>query len=246
MATRRRLIIVGVLTLVAGLIMLFPARVAFNWFAPPEIRVSGISGTIWSGTASHATGGGLYVSNLQWRIQPLRLFTAKLAYAVSGSPGAGSLEADLAFGIGGDIYLTNMSAFVPLQSLEAASGVRGIGGTASAEFERLVFSNGLPVSAQGSIEVSDLVLPLVSQTSIGGYSAKFLTQEDGVVASVDDTDGVVDIIDGRLKLASDRNYEFFGRLATKPETPPQMRQQMQFLGSPNDLGQYELRLEGQL
>jgi len=246
MATRGRLIIVGALTLVAGLIILFPARVAYNWLAPPEIRISGISGTVWSGAASHATGGGFYVSNLKWRIRPLRLFTGKLAYAVSGSPGAGSLEADLAFGVGGDVYLTDVSAFVPLQNLEASSGVRGIGGTASVKFERLVLSNGLPVSAQGTIEVSDLVLPLVSQTSIGGFSAKFRTQQDGVVASVEDTDGVVDIIDGNLKLTSDRQYEFRGRLAPKPETPPQVRQQMQFLGSPNELGQYELRLEGQL
>ena len=46
MPTRRRLIIAGILTLVAGLIILFPARVAYNWIAPPGISLSGISGSI--------------------------------------------------------------------------------------------------------------------------------------------------------------------------------------------------------
>ncbi len=90
-----------------------------------------------------------------------------------------------------------------------------------------------------------ILLPLVSQSPIGGYRAEFFTQEDGVVASVQDTDGIVDLA-GSLKLAADGAYEFRGQLAPKPETPPQLRQQLQFLGSANERGQYELRLEGRL
>ncbi len=245
MPTRRRLIVAGVITLVAGLVILFPARVAYDWFAPAAVRVGGISGSIWSGSASRASAGGIYVSNLQWRIKPLRLFTGKLAYAIRSGAGAESFEANLALSIGGDIYLTEMSADIPLQNLEVSSGVRGMRGTASARFERLVLSNGIPVAAKGTLEVSGLVLPLVSQSSIGDYRAEFFTQQDGVVASVQDTDGIVDLA-GSLKLAADGAYEFLGQLAPKPETPPQLRQQLLFLGSANERGQYELRLEGRL
>jgi len=241
MPTRRRLIITGVLTMLAGLVILFPARVAYDWFAPPELRIRGISGSIWSGTADHAAGGGVYVAQLKWRFRPFRLFTGKLAYAVSASLGADSVESGLALSIGGTLFLTD----IPLQLLEASSGVRGLRGTASGRIEQLVLSDGVPVSVQGAIEVSDLLLPLVSQSSIGGYRAEFFTQQDGVVVSVEDTDGVVEIA-GSLKLSNDRSYSFLGQLAPKSETPPQVRQQMQFLGSANERGQYELRLEGRL
>ncbi|MCH7980395.1 MAG: hypothetical protein IID59_02735 [Proteobacteria bacterium] len=42
MPTRRALIIAGVLSLFLALVILFPARVAFNWFAPPGISLGGI------------------------------------------------------------------------------------------------------------------------------------------------------------------------------------------------------------
>ena len=227
MPTRRRLIIAGVVTLLAGLIILFPARVAYDWFAPPGVRVSGISGSVWSGSASSASVSGVYVANFQWRIKPLRLFTGKLTYIIEGVDGS------------------EISAYMPLQSLQESSGIQGIGGTASARFEQIVLSNGVPVAANGKIEVSGLLLPLVSRTTIGGYRADVFTQEDGIVASVEDTDGIVDLA-GSLTLAADGAYAFDAQIAPKPETPQQIRDQLRFLGSANERGQYELRLEGGL
>jgi len=118
-------------------------------------------------------------------------------------------------------------------------------GSLKVDFERLQLSDGMPVAAQGVVEVSGLLLPLVAPAPIGGFRAEFFTQQDGIVASVQDTDGILDLA-GSLKLTSDRNYTFLGQLAAKPETPAQLREQMRFLGSPNERGQYELRLEGQL
>ena len=118
-------------------------------------------------------------------------------------------------------------------------------GILNIQFDRLQISDGLPVAALGAVEVSGLLLPLVSQTAIGGFRAEFFTRQDGVVASIEDTDAIFDLA-GSLRITSDRNYQFLGQLAAKPETPPQVREQMRFLGSPNERGQYELRLEGQL
>ena len=245
MPTRRRLIIVGCLTLVAGLIILFPARVAYNWFAPPGIALSGISGSIWSGAAQSMMIGDVYVGNLTWQARPHRLLLGQAAYALEGRPAGGFVECDFALGFGGSIYLNDLVGSVPMQVLERASGIRGLRGNASVDFEQLIFSDGAPVAAIGILEVTGLTLPLVATTSIGGYRAEFFTQQDGIVASVEDTDGVVDLA-GSFELSRDRNYRFLGQLAAKPETPAQVRQQMIYLGTPNERGQYELRLEGRL
>ena len=157
----------------------------------------------------------------------------------------GSIECDLALGFGGTVYLSDLVGSVPLQLLEPISGIRGLRGSASVNFEQLTFSDGAPVAANGIVEVVGLTLPLVASTPIGGYRAEFFTRQDGIVASVEDTDGVVDLA-GSFELSHDRNYKFLGQLAAKPETPAQVRQQMTFLGTPNERGQYELRLEGQL
>jgi len=99
--------------------------------------------------------------------------------------------------------------------------------------------------ANGTAVVSGLLIPLVSRTPMGGFRAEFFTQVAGIGASVEDTDGVIELA-GTLDIANDGNYHFLGLLAAKPATPPQVKEQMRFLGSPNERGQYELRLEGQL
>lgn len=246
MTSRRRLIAIGLVTFIAGLIVVFPARVAYHWFAPEQIAVGGISGSVWSGTAQNASSSGVYVTNLSWRFKPLRLFTGKLAYAVAARPATGFVEADVGFGFGGAIHVTDLQGAISLQLLEQLAVVRGIRGDASLRFERLTFKDGIPVAAEGAVEVSNLVIPMVATESIGGYRAEFHPQQDGGInASVEDTDGALDLA-GRIALAPDRSYQFRGLIAAKPETPASLRQQLRFLGTPNDRGQHELNLDGQL
>ena len=245
MPAMRRLIVAFVLTLVAGLVITFPARVAYDWFAPPGIDLSGIAGSAWRGTASQANIGGLYLGELRWRLRPLDLVRARASFAIEASPAGGVLDGIASIGVGGDVYLAETRAALPLDAIAMIVGVPGLRGTATADIERLQVSDGVPVVADGNAEVRGLLLPLVSPQPIGGYRVELFTQEDGVVASVEDTDGFVDIA-GRLLLSRDRSYEFLGQLAPKPETPSPVADQMRFLGSPNARGQYELRLEGTL
>lgn len=241
----RRLVVVFSLTFVVGLIVAFPARVAYHWFAPQSVALSGIAGSLWRGSAAQANIAGLYLGELRWRLRPLALLRGRASFDVAASPAGGVLDGNAAIGIGGDVYLADTRAALPLDAVAGIAGVPGLRGTATADIERLHLRDGIPLAADGSGEVRGLLLPIVSPQSIGGYRVEFFTQEDGVVASVEDTDGFVDIA-GRLLLAPDRSYEFLGQLAPKPETPAAVADQMRFLGSPNARGQYELRLEGAL
>lgn len=245
MPAMRRLVIASALTLFVGLVVSFPARVAYHWFAPPGVALSGISGSVWRGAASQANVGGLYLGELRWRLRPLDLIRARASFEIDASPAGGVLDGIVGIGIGGDVHLANTRTALPLDAISPLFKIPGLRGTATADIERLQLSDGRPVAAVGNAEVRGLVLPLVSPNSIGGYRIEFFTQEDGVVASVEDTDGVVDIA-GRLLLSEDRSYEFLGQLAPKPDTPTNVADQMRFLGSPNARGQYELRLEGTL
>lgn len=241
----RRVVTVFFVTFAVGLIVTFPARVAYHWFAPPTVALSGIAGSIWRGSASQANVGGVYCGELRWRLRPLALFRGRASFDVTASPAGGVLDGDAAIGFGGDVHVSDMRAALPLDAIAGVAGVPGLRGTATVDLERLRWSDGLPVAADGSAEVRGLVLPLVLAEPIGGYRVEFFTQEDGVVASVEDTDGAVDIA-GRLLLGRDGSYEFLGQLAAKPGTPPVIVDQMRYLGSPNARGQYELRLEGSL
>ncbi|MEJ2128351.1 MAG: type II secretion system protein N [Woeseiaceae bacterium] len=242
---RSRYVIIGLVTFILGLVVMFPARVAYHWFAPSGVAFSGISGSIWSGRASAANVAGVYLRNIGWRIRPTTLLTGKLGYAIEADGASGFASGVVALGIGGSAELTELTASLPLQTLQQVVGVPGLDGTVSLQFERLELADGIPVAADGNLQVANLRVPLIHRSSLGGFKAEFFTQESGVMASVEDTDAVVDVA-GSLSLASDRTYQFIALVAPKQSTPDDLRRQMGFLGTPNERGQHELRLEGQL
>lgn len=245
MASTGRLIAAGSAVFVLGVLLMFPARVAYDWFAPPGVALSGLAGTVWSGQARDANVAGLYLRDVEWRFRPTVLFTGHIGYRLTARPPGGEIEGNVALGAGGTVTLADIRGTIPLDTLRTITRVDNLAGVADVNIESAVLENGIPTSARGSLEVRELLVPIVSRSPIGGYRAEFFTEDQGITASVEDTDGVVDIA-GQLLLRPDRSYLFTGLLAPTGETPPRLQNQMQFLGSPNDRGQYPIRMEGVL
>lgn len=245
MASPKRLILAGIATLVIGLISTFPARVAYQWFAPGELKLGGISGSIWRGVAAQGSAGGVYLTNIKWRFRPLGLLTGKLQFATSGNPASGFFDADIALGAGGSFTLSDVAAAVPLSALADAFPLSGIEGDVSLQFEELVIKGGVPVEATGTINIANLVSRYLAPTPLGDFRAEFQTADDGILGSVEAVSGVLELA-GTIRLTQDRNFKFVGQVAAKPNAPLSITQQLQFLGTPNSRGQREFRLEGQL
>jgi general secretion pathway protein N len=243
--TKRGLLLVAALTVALALIVMFPARVVYHWVAPTGIAVSGIHGTVWRGRADAISIGGIYLADVSWRLQPLHLFTAKARYHMQGSPVSGFVEGDVGIGIGGSLSVSNLSASLPLQLFAKSLHISGLAGDASLRFDRIKVRDGLPVAANGTVQVNNLVAPRLSRDPIGGYQAEFFTQNNGVTATVEDTDGVLDLA-GSFQIKDDRSYQFLGKVVAKPQAPASLQRQLEYLGSADERGQRELRLEGTL
>lgn len=241
----KRLVLPGVATFVVGVIAIFPARVAYHWFAPATVQLAGIGGSVWSGSAREMTVGGIYLRDLEWRLRPASFFTGRLGFRLEASPSSGFLETELALTPAGSIIVGNLKASVRLQMFAQLLNMPGLSGNASLEFERLRLDDGLPVEARGTVAVAGLTAPLIDPAPIGAYRMEFVSNESGVVASVEDTAGVFDLA-GSLTIAADRRYEFLGLVAANDRTSEKLRGQLRFLGSPNERGQHEIRLEGVL
>jgi len=243
--SKRGLLLVAGITVITGLVLMFPARVAYRWAAPVDLALSGLQGTVWYGQADAGLTRGAYLQDIRWRIKPLGFFTGKIVYHIEATPASGFIESDLGVGIGGALTLSDLKASLPLQPLSGALQMRGLRGNASLQFERIRLEGNLPVAADGFLEVRDLLVPRIARESIGGYRIEFFSQDGGIAASVEDTDGVVDIA-GRLQVNADRSYQFLAQVVAKPEAPQRLKTQMQYLPPANDRGQQELRIEGSL
>jgi general secretion pathway protein N len=245
MPARRRLVAAGLAALVCGIVVSFPARVAWHWFAPPGIALAGIDGTVWRGSASEASAGGIYLRDLEWRWLPSRLFAGEMAVEFDVVPGNGTLSGRIGAGLNGSVRITGLRGSLPVPLFDAAVGMQGLEGTARIDLPVLVLDDGVPTEASGAADVTGLLIPVVTRAPLGSFRVEFQTQEGKVVASVQDVDAVVQLA-GRLQFTGERNYEFLGFVAPARDTPPDLLRQMQFLGSADAQGRYELRLSGQL
>jgi hypothetical protein len=81
--------------------------------------------------------------------------------------------------------------------------------------------------------------------SLGSYQADFVTEDDGVTAMIEDTDGVLDLA-GSLQIAEDRSFVFLAQAIASPATPKEIVTKLKQYAPADDRGQHELRLEGSL
>ena len=245
MSNTKRLILVGIATLLIGLFVSFPARVAYQWFAPEELQLSGIDGSVWHGTATQGSAGGIYIADLSWKFRPLALLTGKLEFVSSSKLASGFFDANVAIGVSGTVTLSDFAAALTLDTLATMLPLAGIEGDVSVQFEELVIENGVPIVAAGTLNIANLVSRLLSPAPLGDYRAEFQTEDDGILGSVEGISGVLDL-NGTIRLGRDRNYEFVGKVAAKPTAPANISRQLQLLGSPDAQGQREFRIEGRL
>lgn len=245
MQRRTRLVATGGAVFLAGLVLLFPARVAYEWFAPETVRLSGISGTVWSGSAAEGTFGGFYAGNLDWRFRPAALFTGKAGYAVSADPAGGSLEANVGIAPGGSVHLTDLRARLPLAALGDVAAATGAEGRVDLQFDALVMDDDWPVRAAGAADLREFVIPALSPAPLGDYHAVFETANDGVTGRFEDVSGMLDLT-GTLELRPDRTYVLSGRVRATNTAPSGLVQQLRFLGQPDANGMRSFRFEGEL
>ncbi len=223
----RRLLLLGGLTFLLGVVVVFPARVAYEWFAPPAVQAAGIRGTVWSGTAAEAQVAGFYLRNLSWAFQPAALFRGRLGFAVAAEPTSGFIEGSAGFGPGGTAVLTDVTGSMPLELLRKIVGSPGLSGGVSLRVESLEIREGRPVAGQATFQVADLREPRIHSGPLGGYRGVVTTADRGLVVLYEDTDGVIDI-EGRIDVSTDGSFRHSARLRPKPATPPPIRQ---FIGS---------------
>lgn len=245
MQNRKRLILAGIATFIIGLIITFPARVAYQWFAPGELKLSGINGSIWRGNAAQGTAGGVYLADINWSFRPLGLLSGKLEYASTSKLASGFFDANIAIGIGGSLTLSDVAGALALDTLAGVLPLTGIEGDISVQFEELIVENGVPVEATGTLNIANLVSRYLSPIRLGDYKAVFHTQEDGILGSVESIRGVLELA-GTIKLSRDRTYKFTGKVAATSAAPSNIAQQLQLLGSPDAQGMRDFRIEGQL
>src|SRR5690606_8486283 len=118
-------------------------------------------------------------------------------------------------------------------------------GLLSADIEKLVVADGVPVRGTGTLEISNFVSRQLSPAPLGVYRAEFTTVDEVLRAEIRDVSGILDL-EGTLELRPDRSYALAGRVAAAAGAPETVTRQLALLGSPDADGMRRFGFEGTL
>jgi hypothetical protein len=229
-----------------------PAAVAYRWFAPEELSLAVVDGTVWRGSALYGGVSGLPLSNLEWQLHPAALLAGRINVTVQAEFAEGFANAELMLSRNRMLF-SQLTASTRLQTFAGLLPLGDVRGQISLRLEQLEFIDNWPVVAIGEARIADLAIPPlvpiagVSLVSLGNFSAQFaVADQPGIAALLSDQGGPLELT-GRLNLAPDRRYVIDSLIRTRPEASRELVQGIEFVTeSPNASGQRRFVLEGSL
>jgi hypothetical protein len=250
MRQRDALIGAGLGAFAAGTVALLPAHVALKLLGTGA-RISGASGTLWSGTADAIQLDALQLGRTEWSLRPLALFRGRLAADVTTQWAGGSGHGDVAIGLGKSFACNDCEISTSLVALRPIAAVPALGGKLDLTVRALDISEGWPRRAIGVARVTDMPLSIPGQAqssgAVGSYEVAFNADpvaEDGrVEGTVTDLDGPLQVT-ARLQLTPPGNYQLAGTAQARPDAPPALRSGLALLGPPRADGSREFAFSG--
>ena len=225
----------------------FPADAAYRWFAPNEVRLSGVQGTVWSGRAALGSAGSLGFHNIRWDLHPLSILTARPGARIETSLGDGFLQAEVRIGASG-ITITDATASCSLSALASALPIAGIRGQVSLQLVELVLQNGRPAAARGLLRLGQLTVPSLvggGPILLGNYNVA-LSGTGGLHGTFEDQGGPLQVR-GSADLTVAGDYEIRGLVQARPEADAALRRGVELLtGEPDDAGMRAFSFTGTL
>ncbi len=236
----------------AFVLTLFPASVAYRWFAPDTLRLSGIEGTLWSGRAALGSVGKLGLHEIQWRLRPWSMLFARVGGQLQTRFANGFLNTEIEATFT-QTTLRNLRASTSLGDLQEILPLGGIEGFVSAEFAEIRIQGEWPVGAAGEIRLGELAVPQMfgpanaPTIALGNYRIQFVNSPNGtLVGSFEDQGGPLQV-SGSVRLSPDRAFVIEGVTRARPDAPVELSQQLEFLpASPAAPGFRAFTLSGSL
>ena len=231
----------------AFVIALFPADAAYRWFAPDEVRLSGVQGTVWSGRAALGSAGSLGFHNIRWDVRPLSILMARPGGRIETSLGDGFLQAEVRIGESG-ITITDATASCSLSAFATALPIAGIRGQVSMQLAELVLQDGWPAAASGQLRLGQLTVPSLvggGPILLGNYNVT-LSGTDRLQGTFENQGGPLQVR-GSAALTPAGDYEIRGLVQARPEADAALTRGVELLtGEPDDAGMRAFSFTGTL
>ena len=227
------------------LILQFPAITAINSINKNNLKVNGVNGTVWKGSASEISSNEIYLRQTRWKIVPSELLKGNLTFDISTYPFNGQLKFNLILDLMNNLSASDIKGNFPNDILEILAPFLGVSSEIDMNIKSLSLNNKDINQLEGQILLNNLVMKGVSDRVLGSYKIDLFESNGEVYGSIDDVSGEVDIA-AIISLTLSGKYIIDGAVSAKQNTSNQVKTILSFLGAENKNGQRSFRFEGEI
>ncbi|GMU42243.1 MAG: type II secretion system protein N [Xanthomonadales bacterium] len=239
----------GLLALAGVLMATFPAQLAWRWWGEraPDLKLNGVSGTVWNGQAVRASLRGHALGRLQWRIAPLSLLRGRPAAQLSLDGDGLKLDADLADAGEGRVRIEHLEVDADANWLAPALAIPALEPTGRLRVRGAsltLAANGWPEALEARIEWIEAGVRGTVVARLGTLMIDARGRDGRIQANIaDGGDGEVEIRGSALIDQGSYRSEvvLLPRVAAGPVV-----EALRWIGEPRPEGGRLLRIEGRI
>ena len=242
---QKKQVLVSLFALLLMLILQFPAITAINSINKNNLKVNGVNGTVWKGSASEISSNEIYLRQTKWKIAPSELLKGNLTFDISTYPFNGQLKFNLILDLMNNLSAMDIKGNFPNDILEIIAPFLGVSSEIDINIKSLSLNNKNINQLEGQILLNNLVMKGISNRVLGSYKIDLFERNGEIYGSIDDISGEVDIA-ATMSLTLSGKYIIDGAVSEKQNTSNQVRTILSFLGAENENGQRSFRFEGEI
>src|SRR5215475_7683810 len=216
------------------------------WVVPErgqEFSCAAVEGSLWSGSCSGLTVERLALGDVSWQLHPERLLLGALATHVSAAHGIASFDAEVEARLGNTVTLRQVRGDLPLDPNVIPGVPSTLRGRVHVDLELARIEHAALRELKGRVEVRDLEDRAGNATPLGSYVVTFPGGAAEVIGKLHDLEGPL-ALEGTLRLTNQGGYEVEGLVAARAGAPPELINNLRFLGSPDATGRRAFSLAG--
>ncbi|MGY3685438.1 type II secretion system protein N [Vibrio coralliilyticus] len=228
-----------------------PAQVVLNYLPlPPQLVISGVSGTIWDGSATGVSWQRQKLGALHWQLAPLKLLTGKA-------------EAQVRFGRGSDMQVTgrgvvgysmsgpyaeNLIASLPVEKILELTPPMPVPveltGQVELSIKSMVYAAPYCQTGEGSVVWNtDKVITPLDELSVGPVVVDFSCQDSQITLKGDQNSQQVSSA-AEVVMQANRSYQASAWFKPGNEFPGSLAEQLKWLPTPDSEGRYQFTYQG--
>jgi general secretion pathway protein N len=231
----------------------FPAGTAVRWVVPPPAELTGIRGTVWSGSAASGSINGFSVQDVRWNVKPWTLLTGRIGANLEARLADGFLNTGITASTS-RVQFNDVRGGASLATIASMLPVRGMRGQASVALSSLEIENGWPSKILGELKLAALeITPFVPNGSssslvpLGDYAVTFGdAPARSIAARFVDNGGPLEVA-GTLVVNPSREYTFDALIKPRSGASQQLVDGLNVMtADPDSNGRRRLTLTGSL